>query len=121
MPASNVSATAPIATAANFGMCSPCGFLPVYVKGTKSGESVSCFTLRWDNFGLLQACYRLEMSRPARVNSNQAKGRSDESAPPAPLPKCPHTRKEKISDSDDEIAAQVKTTVSHPSPNACGL
>src|SRR5262245_26840466 len=36
-----------------------------------------------------------------------AKGRSrvERFCAPAPLPKCPHTRKEKISNSDDEIAA----------------
>src|SRR5262245_53915925 len=39
-----------------------------------------------------------------------AKGRSrvERFCAPAPLPKCPHTRKEKISNSEDEIAAGLR-------------
>jgi hypothetical protein len=46
---------------------------------------------------------RLTIISAAVFRSNQAKGCSDGSAPLSPLPKCPHTRKEKISNSDVKL------------------
>src|SRR5262245_50225487 len=66
-------------------------------------EWISTGALAFPGTGGVGGERRLTYKRRAPI----AKGRSrvERFCAPAPLPKCPHTRKEKISNSDDEIAA----------------